>query len=474
MAKRQIAVDLATAEAYNLVKNSSGLWASRPAFTALQTADAGESIIYSCMVRSNSGIPYFYTFKRQSDQTINCELRSHEYLLVTEIALSIKQTNLAAPVTHAVTPYNQVVFNSPGWTAPLFAYIGSSPVIATAVASDNPDTPSLPLAPGLVCSFGDRTVWAFSNIAYMSAANTSPDPRRVTASNLVAVAGQITDMFPDPSGNLVIVSTAETKIVDQAGLTSAVFDGQVQKIQNYYSLGYNNAAATRQGSYGLGMSGLTDIITKQQIPLTRYKRTRKIADIVGAGTGIDYRRSGKLLGWSQGLAVSFGPNRPFAVINLDNSYTSWWDDNNITGELVSISELDDGVVMFTFTSGVYALYGNSPVCACSLALNLTMSGSESFRTREIIVTTLADGVQSVTSYIRKSEQSETPAIADGADIIGNVWDTAVLQSLEYQSVNILHDVRADAPYFEIQIGRDTEVLDIQVVLDGQGQTRHRQ
>jgi len=475
MGKKNINIDMGSVELCNLVRNNAGRLQSRPAYTALQTASAGEEIIYSATVRSNSGQVYYYTFKRTTaTQDISCELRTNEYLLVATVTLPVKSVNNNAAITHATTPYNQVVFNSPGWSAPLFAYIGSSPIIATKVESINPDTPALPLPAGLVCSFGDRVVWAFGNIAYISSATF--DPRTITATNIVAVAGTITDIFTGPDGNLIVVSTAETRVADQQGLTSAIFDGRVEKLNNYRGLSNRNAVSCRQGSFGMSVTGLIDLASTTQIPLTNFKRTRKLTDVVGPGYSVDYRSSGRMFSFAGGIIISFGATRPICIVNFDEKFTSWWLDTAATGELTAVSELDDGTLMLTYSNAVYAVYGNNPQCICALAGEVKYSGADSNNIRDIIVTTLADGVQSVTSYVRNSTATEVPLKAEDTSVTGtDLWGTATLISLEMQSVSMLHHMRADSPFFEVQIGRDTEIQDIVIELDGQGgTTRHRQ
>jgi hypothetical protein len=140
-----------------------------------------------------------------------------------------------------------------------------------------------------------------------------------------------------------------------------------------------------------------------------------------------------------------------------------------------VCELEDGTPVLAYKNKIFALYGNDTSCSHYLAIDLPTPAIESTTIRQVIIQTLADGIQSITSYARDQSTTETPAQAEESYLNTTaVYDTAILRALEYQSVELEHTIRADTPWIEIQIGRDTEVLDAQIETNTQGSQRHRQ
>jgi hypothetical protein len=471
-------LDLSRAETYNLIKNSSGNWASRPAYTNIATITAGgenggQVCVYACSVWSNSGVLYNYVFVLTTSKQLQCRIYDSNWVLQSNTNVQVSQVDASAPVYHAQTPYNQIVFSSTGWTATLWCIVGNTPVVAQKQESINPGTPALPIPAGIVSSFGDRIVYCKDNGAYIS--SPGAECRTIVANNTQFVAGTITDAFENESGDFVIVSTAETRVFAQEGLVSAAYDGRSEKNKNYKGLRQRNACATKHGSFGLSKSGVINLDTMDVIPLAKYRRYKQITPIVGAGAGSDYRSQGKIFPFSAGLIVSLGAGKPIQIINFDEKYISMWDDTQTTVDFVGVCELEDGTPVLAYKNKIFALYGNDTSCSHYLAIDLPTPAIESTTIRQVIIQTLADGIQSITSYARDQSTTETPAQAEESYLNTTaVYDTAILRALEYQSVELEHTIRADTPWIEIQIGRDTEVLDAQIETNTQGSQRHRQ
>lgn len=475
---KTIPVDLSRGEAYNLAKNPEGNWISRPALKNIATittgGESGGSVcVYACSVYSNAGVLYNYVFVLTTSKILQCRIYDSNWILQSNANLQVSQIDASAPVYHAQTPYNQIVFSSPGWTATLWCHVGSHPQVAQKQESINPDTPALPIPAGIVSSFGDRVVYCKDNGAYIS--SPGAECRTIVANNAVFVAGTICDAFENASGDFVIVSTAETRVLSQEGLVSAAFDGKSDKIKTYTGLRNRNATSTKHGSFGLSKQGIVNLDTGEQIQLAKYRRYKKISPIIGAGLHQDYRSQGRIFPYSAGVIVSLGANKPIQIVNFDDKFVSAWDDTQTSGELVGVLHLEDGTPVLAYKNKIFALYGNDTSCDHVICLDMPTAAIDSNVIREIAVQTLADGIQSVTTYIREQSGNETPAIAEESVVNTTaVYDTAVLRSLEYQSVTIEHAVRSDTPFFELQIGRDTEILDVQIVTKTQGKNRPRQ
>lgn len=447
------------------VAAGSNQWRTREAFTTVNEAD----YLYGFSVTSITGTQYFYDFILETDGSITAQLFDSEYTaLGTE---SIGQLiDRSAPVSHAIN-YGQVVINSAGWSTPVWCYIGSTPIPAQKVESINPDTPALDLFTGQVCSFADRFVWSYRNQIIINDPGT--EPRTITSPNSISFSGDICDIFQQGgTGSLIVITTVATYTLPPDGLAGFKYDGIISKSTHYQGVKPRNAGTARGQVHGLVRSGLMNLESGEIIQLTTYRHPRRITKPVGPGFGGDYR-SGELFAFDSGYMISFGRGAPFCVVDLDGAGISWWDDDNMTMPIVSVTSTADGR-LFLYTIDTAALvWGDDPNCTFGLATEFPTPGVLSNVVREMIVTATGDNTTTVESYVRNSLQSSVvPGIPGSVIESTSVWgSTAVLTELEPRSRRHQRAIRTDGIYLEVGVTRDQVIENVQIGIDGQARKR---
>ena len=479
MAQNTYNVDLSTAEGFNLIKDNRGLWSARPALKVVHTT-TDTKILYAFSVASAAGAVYHYVFSLTSANIIHVKIFDDQFIELGSKNLDACR-DPSSPVTHAVA-YNQIIINSPGWSAPYHCFIGSTPKVAKAVPSTDIDQDTVELFPGLVCSFGGgesaRVCWAFRNQVFIN--DPGEELRTLTATNLIPVTGTVLDMFTAPQGNLIIVTSDGMYDLPPDGLAGSSFQGQVVRTTNFSGLSSRNACASRLGVYGLVFDGLLDIRSTQMIPLTTYKRARKITEPVGSGLASDFR-VGKLFSFADGVMISFGEDQPFCLVNMSKNYTTWWKEDSVNNDIVGILQADDGTQLIAFSDRIAAIYGDSPNCTFGLAVEHKLNGFVSHRVTDVIVTATGNGSGTVRTYLRGSDSTKTTKITPNASIATDsggtatkdTWGTAKVYDAEMCSVRAQRAVRTDGLYFEVGITRDMSIQSVVIVTNGQGKNRHR-
>jgi len=462
-------VNVEAGEAYNLVKDAHGRWTTRPALTSILLYNNVNKLLYAFSAKSNSGQTYHYIFDLNTDNTIRCDLYLDNFVYLGEVNLGAC-LDTDAPVYHAIN-YNQIIISSPGWTSPYYCHIGSTPKLADKQPSINPDFPELDLYPGIVASFEDRFVWIYKHIANIN--EPGIDPRVITALTAISCSGPITDCFQANDGMLYIVSTNEIKTLPPDGLAGARLEGSISSSTGYFGIGYRNAISTRRGVFGLSSVGLINLKTGDTLPLTTYKRNRKITEPVGVGISTDFRH-GKMFAYDEGIIITFGAGKPFCVINQEKSYVSWWEDSSANGNIVGLMKAGDGTPLLVFSNGVYSLFGDNANCTFGLACELPLDGFYSHNIAEIVITATGMGAGSVRSYCRGSDMTSTSPFAAGSSQESiALWDSATLIESEFASSEHKRSVRTDGVYFEVGLSRGMTLQSVNVVTRGQGATRNR-
>jgi hypothetical protein len=476
MSEKKYNVNLNNGEAFNLVKDATGRWVSRQKLTKVYTlSTAGtdeERILYAFTAKSGSGQTYHYLLILMADRKLRCRILGDNFNYDMGKADLGAIIDPEAPITHAIN-YNQIVINGPGLSGPYHCFIGSTPVRAEKEDANpkNPDYESLDLFPGLVAKFEDRFVYSYRHIANINNAGTNP--KVVTAVNTIACSGPIMDMFQGNDGMLYVSSQNEIRTLPPDGIAGGKFEGSIATSTGYASLNYRNAISTRRGVYGLSVNGLLDLKTGETMPLTVYKRNRKITEPVGAGLATDFR-TGQMYAFDEGIIISMGLDKPFCVINQEKNFVSWWNGDGVSGKVVGVCRPKDGTLSIVFSNGVYVYYGNNPDCECGLACEIVLPEPESHNISDIIVTASGDGVGTIRTYVRGSDMESTSPFAVGSSRTNvSVWGTATAVAGEMNSTSHKRAVRSDGLYFEIGVGNDIQIQSVQIISITQGLQRTR-
>jgi hypothetical protein len=395
-----------------------------------------------------------------------------------------------AVVTHSINN-NQIVVNSPGWTTPAWGFIGSTLIPANKVEASpaNPDTPALDLFPGLVCSFADRTVWAYRNQIIIS--NPGTEPRTLTAPNSLSFNGEITDIFQSAEGDLIVCTTANINRISSDGLAGAYFQGSVTTSPNYRSFNARNAATNKGKSHGLSKDGIIDLTTFQSAPLIKYKRPRRITTVPLIGYSNDGRQ-GKIYPFLDGYLVSFnsspervgeqgnvvGEGTPYLYIDLTTGTTSWFVDKGAAGPIKSIFLSEEGHPILLIGNTFHMFYGERSSTgtthfSCGIAVDQQVPGFLSHVVREVIPTLNRKGEGTVSSYVRNSLQSgvSIPVTSAYPTVNTSTWDSSSTLETEPRSVRMQRAVRTDTLAVEVGFGPGQVLSQLQVITRGQAPTR---
>jgi hypothetical protein len=112
----------------------------------------------------------------------------------------------ADPIITGDVVDNQIMFNSPSFSTPLFGYTGGGIISAVAQASIQPNTTAIEIPNGHICGFGDRFVIAQYTDFFVSDPNDAF--RSYVGENAVGIGGTIFDIFQGPDGALFLSTSA--------------------------------------------------------------------------------------------------------------------------------------------------------------------------------------------------------------------------------------------------------------------------
>lgn len=459
-----IQIPLSSAELHNVIIDSERLRVR----DATYTIDEGVYVYFATLTGYTSGIVYHYVFTVDSGQFLTCSIMNDDWVLLDSFSIG-QQLDLSAAITHAVVG-PQVIFNSPGWTTPLYGIIGGRLVAAVAQQPLNPTTPSIDLAPGLVCSFADRVVWAIGNNVIVS--NPGLDPRVLTSPNAFTTSGPVVAMFQRSGGNLVIVSTNEISEIPPDGLAGYSLGTTKSSSTHYKGLNARNADASNGAYIGLTRDGFMDLGTGKVTSLTQYRRGRRITKPVGPG--IDDYRSGQIWATDTGFLISTIDGN-CVEINTQFNTISWLYDTNYVFAPVGVGRTTEGRIIYALKDGIVCFYGTDHALQGGIATEVDVPGIASYLIQSVTVTVDGSGVNEVSSYVEDSLKSEVvPSAAGGISTTTGVWDAGVLLETRPRSRRQLRggQARIDGIYLEVGAkGSGVRIHDATLTHDGQNPRR---
>lgn len=307
-------VDINKFELHNMERQLGGVLKTRKAFLDFGLGAPGGTIIAGFSIESASTTEVWHYVFAQTDGIVTLYVLTEEMQPLFDLPLG--PMGPAPVITWGLTN-NQVMVNSPSFSAPLYGLPGGGMITAVKTASIQPDTTALDIPAGHIASFGDRFAIASGNNVFF---NDPPganglDPRTFVAENILAVPGSVYDLFQAADGQLWMFTSAGVYTIAADAL------GQGQQIQGFLSRvpgietsKPRNACATPFGVVVLQRDCIMVIGgSSQRIDLSPYNGRRRYTAVLDVD---DLRQFGEVYATPDGFIVGFGSARPF-VLNVN-------------------------------------------------------------------------------------------------------------------------------------------------------------
>jgi hypothetical protein len=242
----------------------------------------------------------------------------------------------------------------------LYGLVGSGLVLATKVASDNPNTTALPIPRGIAATICNRAVIAEGSTLYISdpTAITGGTIRTFVGQNVNARPGVIFGVHEGAGGALVAVTSAGVYVLDSAAFAVGVVgsNGADWRLANHHqSYSYDSSCAVRGRIYALTQRGyaLVDVENDEEALLDDPLQPRFYGPRVSSS---DWRAA-RLYSGDDGPLVGYGGR--LNVANLTDGLKSWWDsDVSADFSVCGVLRDQDGGLMLLSADGVYQIGGN--------------------------------------------------------------------------------------------------------------------
>lgn len=467
--------DLGTAELHNIVVKQ-GRFQVRDGFrshVAATTIQASSSFIAGFSVESgNTGEVFHYLVNRATTGICTLRVCTEEFRTIS--SLNIGRIDVARPaITYALTS-EQILINSPHMPFPVYGLVGGGVKLAQAQESVNEiNTSSIQIPRGLTCTFGDRVAIAAGKILYFSDGGT--EPRTFVGINAISFPSPIYDIMQSDAGSLFVVTAMDIYVIPADAATSdQAVSGPTGKISGYQANGTRNVCITSKGLIGLTQDGVASIgQTITEIPLTNYRKSRYLAENVGAGSYGDFRR-GSIWRTQRGFIVSVAGR----LCSFDNaSGKASWIYNSDDLDILGVLRTKLGGELYLTSSRVLELLGNDEYTGSEITgvacVDLKTQPSDSPVVREI--TTSADNVgQAQQVYCNgQTRSANTPKPTGATTVVGtDVWGTASFVAAEIRSRR--HQVAARADDLSVEIaatGCGTQIGDFEIKTWGKSRKR---
>lgn len=473
-------LDLSDFELHNC-RVAGGALRSRKGLVSVKTPTGGTGFVGSFSVPSSFTTEMWHYLVEQNTSTGDTTMRvdTEEYVEMFNQALGALQANPI--VTHAVAN-NQMMVNSPAFSAPLYGLPGGGLITATKRPSINNDTIALDIPQGHITSFGDRFPIAQGNIVFFNdppSAN-SIDPRTYVGENALALPGTIFDEVQGPEGSLYLFTSAGVYSlpVDAIGQGQAVV-GSLARVPGIETVRSRNACATAGAVVVLQRDHVVLLPSGDRIDLTRRGNRRFFSQIVDVD---DLRRVGELFATPRGFIIGFrGKRGHYLEANLDTrSFAYVWNPTaslNVVGTLRSrdgepLIVLSDQVVV-PFTRGTSeALNGQDVVAVASGALDLPEGTAPVVRHLSLAADNVA---ATVGASVNGSSKTATTKTRTTDTIIGtSTWSAVTkMAGAVPRASRMGFNVRSSAPHIEIAVHGGDRALEssVNVEINGQGLRR---
>ena len=471
-------INLAGSELHNMVIRKGAL-TSRRGLYSVKTPTAGHRFVGGFSVESPFTTEvWHYLFEQDTDSlqvTMNVYTEEFVFMFSVEIGVTIRNP----VITHAVYN-NQLMINSPSFSAPLYGVVGGGVITAVKTESQNPDTTALEIPAGHICSFGDRMPIAQGNLIYFN--DTGIDPRTYVAQNIQPLAGTIYDIFQSLDGSLYAGTSAGVFYIPQDAL------GQAQTVQGFVGLipgielsRPRNMAVSNNVVMALQRDGLVAVGGRgAKIDVAPYKGPRFFSKPIEVD---DYRLAGEIFATPTGFLVGFrGQHGHVLDFNLVDNYQSYiWavgEPINLVGTLRSregdvLMVLENHVVMPVNREDKFGTATNINAVA---AKDVDLPEGQELLIRRVY--TSSDNVgDPVRAYLARHNVSDTVPTRTGDIVIDTAtWDNTktyksrVNRQVRHSMASRAGDLPSEVSIIATGFPRHIEAS-VQVETKGQGRRR---
>jgi hypothetical protein len=470
-----VKVDISKLELHNIERTPQGL-RSRRGFVSVASIS---NVIGGFSIESASTSEvWHYIFTQASSGAVTLTVYTEEFVTMFTQDMGVMQ---GAPVITWGLVNNQIMINSPSFSAPLYGLPGGGLITAIKTASIQIDTTALDIPAGHIASFGDRFVIAQGNILFFNdppGANQN-DPRTFVGENAVALAGTVYDLFQGPDGALWVFTSAGVFTIPADAL------GQGQQVAPYISRvpgletsRPRNAAASGTAIAVLEKNSVVLLPSGDRIDLLPRGIRRQVAVVTDIE---DMRQFGEIFATSFGFVVGFGGKRGYWLVidEAARSVSYWWTSSGLTlrgvlrGREQDTSYLTASGVIVPFTRSKQDAVTSADMKAVALG-RLPQAPGQRPTLRH--VTIQAENVSySNTVDVNASTKSVTTPAKTTDVIVGTaVWGAATkLRGRTLRAMRTHFAERSAEPHVEIAVtGADFLIGDEALVeLGGQGAGR---
>lgn len=430
-------INLSGAELHNVVVKNGRL-SSRRGLYSVKTPTGGSRYVGGFSIESPFTTEvWHYLFEQDmSSLGVTMKVYTEDFVFMYSLALGVMPRNPV--ITHAVVN-NNLMINSPSFSAPIYGWVGGGAMTAVKTESQNPDTTALEIPVGHICSFGDRMPIAQGNIIYFN--DPGIDPRTYVAQNAQPLGAVVYDMFQSLDGSLYAGTSNGIYYVPQdalgKGQTVEGFIGLIPGIQLSRS---RNMAVSNGVVMALQRDGLVVVGGRgRKVDVAPYKGPRYLSKPIEVD---DYRLAGEIFATPSGFLVGFrGQHGHVLDFNLLENYQSYiWSDSqaiNLVGTLRSrendpLMILEDHVVMPVYREDVFGAAGSIKAV---LAIDVDLPEGQEALVRRITTSSNNIGEQ-VAAYLARTYVSETVPTRSPDTIIGtSTWDnTKKYEGRRYRQV----------------------------------------
>lgn len=386
----------------------------------------------------------------------------------TKISVLDENFTILQVITHGVglpkgkVPFDcaivedELIITSP-FLPTYWGIIGSGLILATKVASVNPNTTALNVPKGLCVGWSGRVVISDGQSMYFSDALA---PRTFVAENTIDPPGGIIyGLHVNDGGALIIVtSTGVYALPEDAAASGQIVLGIFSKLTDYGAIDYQTSAISHGRVYGLTKKGYRliddkgssetlldeDVMSRSGIPRISFE---------------DYR-AGKLFGSELGPIVSISGY--IHMHDLATETKSWWAgfDSSVGNtrrlDLQGLLYDNSGEMFFPTAYDGYALalygnrddlYGANEQTVGVVAGRIMTPPEASPVIRDVEFST--DSEETIEVFINNTSKTLTPSFS--APIIGTtVWGGAVYKEVPLKSRRVSFAIRGDEVVMELK------------------------
>jgi len=464
--------DLANADLFNVVRRDGDLRV-RGGYGSVNTPYVNNKYVYGFSVESPfTEEVWHYTFTRNVDSgLLICRVFNWQFVRMYELPIGYAPPDIV--ITHAITN-NQILVNSPDFSAPLYGSVGGGLILAVKTESINPDTTALEIPTGHVASFGDRMVIAQNNILFFN--DPGVDPRTFVAQNTIAIpsGGDIYDLFQGDDGALYVFTSKGTFYVPQDALGRGQlvegFLGMVPGIETTYE---RNAASSCGVVVAIQKDGLVTVGRGgAAIPLTVTKAGQRAFPVIRSE---DHRATSRVYAGPEGFFLAMGDdNGTVFEFNVRNGYRAFHSVENVKMNLVGVLRDRDGAHMLMLEDRVLGPtlrehdWNNQSVSGGAV-VEVDVPEGVTVKARRVTVSTEATDA---TVYSESGSASRLTPV-QGITIGISLWDAGKLFTRRPKTTRHGISLRTTHLTLEVKVSGGDKRIERNIEIDFLGQGRKR-